>query len=84
MLDLADGHDLLHERLGDDVHLAVVLILHDGVALVGVQGDGKVAGQRPDRGRPDDEREVLLLLVRELALIVVQGELDIDRVQGSS
>ena len=49
VLDLADGHDLLHERLGDDVHLAVVLVFHDGIALVGVQGDGKVAGQRPDR-----------------------------------
>ena len=77
VLDLADGHDLLHERLGDDVHLAVVLILHDGIALVGVQGDGKVAGQRPDRGRPNDEIELALIEVAELAEIVVHRELDI-------
>ena len=82
VLHAADLHDLLHERLGDEILLAVLVIADDDIAFDRVQRDGEVAGQRPDRGRPDDEREVLLLLVRELALIVVQGELDIDRGAG--
>ena len=77
VLDVADGHDLFDERLGDDVHLAVILVLHDGVALVGVQGDGKVAGQRPDRGRPNDEVELGLVEMAQLAEIVVHRELDV-------
>ena len=82
VLHAADLHDLLHERLGDEILLAVLVIADDDIAFDRVQRDGEVAGQCPDRGRPDDEREVLLLLVRELALIVVQGELDIDRGAG--
>ena len=77
VLDVADGHDLFDERLGDDVHLAVILVLHDGVALVGVQGDGKVTGQGPDRGRPNDKVELGLIEVAQLAEIVVHRELDI-------
>ena len=77
VLDVADGHDLFDERLGDDVHLAVILVLHDGVALVGVQGDGKVTGQRPDRGRPNDEVELGLVEMAQLAEIVVHRELDV-------
>ena len=77
VLDLADLHDLFDERLGDDVHLAVILVLHDGVALVGVQGDGKVTGQRPDRGRPNDEVELGLVEMAQLAEIVVHRELDV-------
>ena len=77
VLDVADGHDLFDERLGDDVHLAVILVLHDSVALVGVQGDGKVAGQRPDRGRPNDEVELGLVEMAQLAEIVVHRELDV-------
>ena len=30
VLDLANGHDLLDERLGDDVHFAVVVVADDG------------------------------------------------------
>ena len=77
VLDVADGHDLFDERLGDDVHLAVILVLHDGVALVGVQGDGKVTGQRPDRGRPNDEVELGLVEMAQFAEIVVHRELDV-------
>ena len=82
ILHAADLHDLLHERFGDEILLAVLVVADDDIAFDRVQRDGEVAGQRPDRGRPDDEREVLLLLIRELALIVVQGELDIDRGAG--
>ena len=77
VLDLADGHDLLDERLGDNVHLAVILVFHDRVALVGMQGDGKVAGQRPDRGRPNDEVQLGLIEVAQLAEVVVHRELDV-------
>ena len=44
-------HDLLRQGLGHDIQLAVGG-LHHGVALVGVQGDGQVAGQGPDGGGP--------------------------------
>ena len=76
LVDTADCHDLLDERLGDDVHFAVCG-LDDSVALVRVQGDGKVAGQRPDGGRPDDEVKLRLIKVRQLAEIIVHGKLDI-------
>ena len=77
VLDLANGHDLLDERLGDDVHFAVVVVADDGVALVGMQRDGEVAGQRPDRGRPNDEAELALIEMAELAEVVVHRELDV-------
>ena len=78
VLHAADLHDLLHERLGDEILLTVLVVADDDIAFDRVQRDGKVAGQRPDCGGPDDEREVLLFLVRQLALIVVQRELDVD------
>ena len=57
-------HDLLGQGFGDDIHLAVVLVLDNGIALVGVQRDGEVAGERPDRGRPDHEVELGLIEMR--------------------
>ena len=84
VLDVADGHDLFDERLGDDVHLAVILVLHDGVALVGVQGDGKVTGQRPDRGRPNDEVELGLSRWLSFPRSSFIGNLTYTVVQGSS
>ena len=77
----ADVHDLLGQGLGHDVHLAVGS-LHNGVALIGVQGDGQVAGQGPDGGGPDDEEELALVQVAQLAQIVVHGELDVNRGAG--
>ena len=78
MLDIAHAHDLLGQRLGNDIHLTVVLVLHDGIALAWVQRDGEVAGERPNRGRPDHEVQLGLVEVAQLAEVVVHGELDID------
>ena len=76
-VEAADLHDLLDQRLGHDIHLAVRR-LDDSVALVGVQGDGEVAGERPDRGRPDHEVQLAVIQMGQLAQIVVHGELHID------
>ena len=76
LVDTADLHDLLDERLGDDVHFAVCGS-YDGVALVRVQGDSKVAGQRPDGGRPDDEVKLRLIKVGKLTEVIVHGKLHI-------
>ena len=73
-LDAAGLHRLFKQRLGDEIALAVCR-LDDNIALLRVQGDGEVAGQRPRRRRPDDNIGVFSL---ELALRVLQGELDID------
>ena len=76
-VEAADLHDLLGQRLGHDVQLAVGG-LHHRVALVGMQGDGQVAGQRPDGGGPDHEGQLAVIQMGQLAQIVVDGELDID------
>ena len=73
----ADLHDLIGQGFGHDIHFAVGS-LDDGILLIRVQGDGKVAGERPDSRSPDDEEELALIDVRELAVIVVHRELDID------
>ena len=73
-LDAAGLHRLFKQRLGDEIALAVCR-LDDNIALLRVQGDGEVAGQRPRRRRPDDDVGVPGL---ELALRVLQGELDVD------
>ena len=78
MLDVAHAHDLLGQGLGNDIHLTVVLVLYDSVALAWMQGDGEVAGERPNRGRPDHEVQLGLVEVAQLAEVVVHGELDID------
>ena len=77
----ADLHDLLGQSLGHDVQLAVGG-LDDDVALAGMEGDAHVAGQGPDRGRPDHEVELAQIEVRQLALVVVHRELDVDRGAG--
>ena len=61
-LDLPGLHDLLHQRLGHDVHLARGH-LDDGVAVAGAERDADVAGQRPGRGCPDEEEEPRLVQV---------------------
>ena len=76
-VEAADPHDLLGQRLGHDIHLAVGGLYH-GVALVGVQGDGQVAGQRPDGGGPDQEVQLAVIQMGQLAQIIVHGELDVD------
>ena len=73
----ADLHDLLGQSLGHDVHLAVRR-LDDGICLVRMQGDGEVAGQRPDGGSPDDEAELGEVEVAELSKIVLHRELDVN------
>ena len=77
MLDIAHAHDLLGQGLGNDIHLTVVLVLHDGIALAWVQRDGEVAGKRPDRGRPDHEVQLGLVEMAQLAEVVVHRELDV-------
>jgi hypothetical protein len=72
----AQAHDLLHQGLGHDIDLAA-RGLHQGVGLVGVQGDGQVARQRPDGGGPDHEEELISVVGGELALVVVHGELHV-------
>ena len=76
-VEAADLHDLLGQGLRHDVQLAVGSF-HHGVALVRVEGDGQVAGQRPDGGGPDDEVELAVIQVGQLAQVVVHGELDVD------
>ena len=77
----ADLHDLFHQRPGHDIHLTAVGTNH-GVLLLRVQGDGQVAGQGPDGGGPDDEVQLALIQMGELAQIVVHGELHIHRGAG--
>ena len=49
-VEAADLHRLFKQRLGDEIALAVCR-LDDNIALLRVQGDGEVAGQRPRRRR---------------------------------
>ena len=77
-LHAAHLHDLVGQGLGHDVDLAVGVVLHQGIGLVGVQGDGQVAGQGPDGGGPDHEEQLAVVKITQLALIVVHGELHID------
>ena len=72
----ADVHDLLGQGVGHDVHFAV-RGLHEVVQLARVECDGKVAGQGPDRRRPDDEEELAVVNVRQLAEVVVHRELHV-------
>ena len=76
ILKAADLHDLLDQSLGNDQML--VICLHDGVALAGMQSDREVAGQGPDGGGPDHEGELLVRVGGEFALIVLHGEADIS------
>ena len=76
-LKAAGLHDLFGQRLGQDIALAVGR-LDDGIALVRVEGDADVAGQGPDGGGPDQKEELRVIQVRELALVVGHGELDVD------
>ena len=69
-------HDLFHQGLGHDVDFAVGG-LHQGVALVGVQSNGQVAGQSPDGGGPDDEVELAVVVGGQLALVVLHLELHV-------
>ena len=79
--DAGDAHDLFRQRFGNDVHFAVFR-LDDGVALTRMQADGHIAGQRPDRCRPDDEAELAVIQMRKLAQIILHGEFDVDRSAG--
>ena len=73
-VEAADVHDLLGQRVGHDVHLTVGR-LDEVVQLARVERDGEVAGQRPDRGRPDDEEELaealeeIIEYVRTIAML---------------
>ena len=73
----ADAHDLLHQSLGHDIHLIAVIGLDDSIALIGMQGNGQVAGQGPDGGGPDHEEQLAAVQMAQLAQIVVHGELHI-------
>ena len=81
-VEAADAHDLLRQGLRHDIQLVAALRLDDGVALRRVQSDGQVAGQGPDGGGPDDEAELALVQVGELAQVIVHGELHIHRGAG--
>ena len=76
--DAALGHDLVHQGLGHDVHLAVGN-LDDRVLEVRVQGDAQVSGKGPGGRRPDHEEKLGLVQMAELALVVMHRELHIDR-----
>ena len=73
----ADLHDLLHQRLGQNIALAVGGF-DNRIALVRVQGDADIAGQRPDRRGPDQEEETRGVQMGEPALVVAHGKLHID------
>ena len=79
--DAADAHDLLGERFGNDVDLAVIG-LDERVALSRMQADAEVARQRPDRRCPDEEIELAVVDVGELSEIVMHRELDVHRGAG--
>ena len=81
LLNAADAHDLLGERFGNDVDLAVIG-LHERVALSRMQADAEVARQRPDRRCPDEEIELAVVDVGELSEIVMHRELDVHRGAG--
>ena len=76
--DAALGHDLIHQGLGHDVHLAVG-DLDDRILEVRVQRDAQVSGKRPGGRCPDHEEELGLVQMAELALVVMHRELHIDR-----
>ncbi len=71
------AHDLLRQSLGHDIELAA-RGLHNGVALGGVEGDGQVAGEGPDRGGPDHKEEFAVIKGPQLPQVVVHRELHID------
>ena len=75
--DARHAHHLVGEGLSHNIHLAVAVVLHHGVALGGMQRDGQVAGQGPDGGGPDHEVQLGLVQMAQLALIVMHGELHI-------
>ncbi len=75
-VDLAGLHDGLDQGFGHDEHLARG-DPHDGVAVAGAQRDAEVAGQRPDRGGPDQEEEPGAVEMGELAQIVRHRELHV-------
>ena len=76
-VNAAHLHHLFHQGLRHDVGLAVVG-LHQGVALVGVEGDGQVAGQGPDGGGPDHKEQLAVVQMAQLALVILHGEFHID------
>ena len=82
ILHAADAHDLVHQRLGHDIDLAVGLVFHQRILLIRVEGDGQVAGQGPDRRGPDHEAELAVIHMGQLTQIVVHGELDVHRGDG--
>ena len=75
-VEAADVHDLLGQSVGHDVHLAV-RCLHEVIQFARVERDGEVAGQGPDRRRPDDEEELAVVDVRQLAEVIVHRELHV-------
>ena len=72
-------HDRFHKVFGKDIALTVGS-LHDGVTDVRMQRDADVAGQRPGRGGPDQEEELFLVQMTQLAQIIVDGELHVNRI----
>ncbi len=74
--------DAAHELLGDDVDLAVGGLGED-VVEVRVQADGEVAGDGPGGSSPDDEIELVeVAVLTQLAVVVLDLELDIDGLAG--
>ena len=72
------GREPFGKPLGDDVHLAARL--ERDVVVVGVERDPEVGRDRPRRGRPDDEEDLLSRKRRVDPLgRLRERELDVDR-----
>ena len=73
-----------HGAFGKLLRHNVILAVrgNDIVLEIGSEADGEVAGQRPRRRRPDYEigLRAVNAVLRELALVVRDGELDVDGV----
>ena len=71
------GREPFRKPLGDDVHLAARL--ERDVVVVGMERDPEVGRDRPRRGRPDDEEDLLPRKRRVDRLgRLREGELDVD------
>ena len=71
-------HDLIDQCLGHDVHLSVGN-LHNGIFKVRMQSDAKVSRKGPGGRGPDHEVEPAQIQMAELAFVVMDGELHVDR-----
>ena len=72
-----DPHDAGDKRFSHNIDFSV-RSLDESILLIGMEGDGEVAGKRPDRGGPDQEKEFGSINMTELSQIILHRKFDID------